>query len=408
MNDIYNQLKSLGISVGIDSAKPHQDSLSKLAESLGGKNISNHSGELILIENQLPLEITLHQNAISPILLKWSKSFSQETICFSDFLVLDIETTGMMGWGNVYPFLIGLGRISDANVIIQQFLLTQPSQEIAQLLEIEAQLAKGKGLVTYNGKSFDIPIITNRYRYYRTNPPFSEHIHLDLLHLTRRIWRDRLPNRALRNIEAEILDIQRAEDDIPGWLIPQIYSEFLQKNDPQLLLPILYHNQMDVYSLTRLFVNLNNIMENPELIGFDFDEDQFALAKFYENQGYYDRAIIQYQDCIQKLQNQSLLQSILENLALLYKKLKDYPKALPLWEKAAELGSISAHVELAKYYEHHGKEITQAWLWTKRAIGIINQKNQVMDTIHWHPELQYRLERLERIIRLNKIDGGKP
>jgi len=399
MNDLYNHLKALGINIGIDSLKSPKSKPLLPADLLGGRVVENHQGNLILVEKRLNLELPISNDPISPIFIKWANSINLEKVNVSDFTILDIETTGMLGWGTVYAFLVGLGNISPEGILVQQYLITDPTQEIAQLIELEAQFAKTKGIITYNGKSFDIPLISNRYRFYRTHPPFNTLAHLDLLHLSRRIWKERLPNRALRNIEAEILDIQRAENDIPGWLIPQIYSQFLQDQRAEILLPILYHNQMDVYSLAKLFIHLNNLIEDPNQKDLEFIQDQIALARFYANLKLNERAIPQYQKCIESAETSSQKLQLLEELANLYKKMKDYPQAIPLWEQAAALGSVKAYIELAKYYEHQTKDYSIAYQMTKAAMSLLDSErfNQ-FDRLYWQSGLQYRLDRLRRNI----------
>lgn len=400
MNDLYNHLKSLGIEVGVDSIKSSKQGENLPADVLGGQIIENHHGNLILVEKEFNIDTPLVHRTISPIFIKWATALNFEDLDLSDFVIIDIETTGMLGWGTVYAFLIGMGNITSNGILVRQYLMTNPVQEMAQLIELENQIAKMRGIITYNGKSFDIPIITNRYRYYRLNPPFDGLVHLDLLHLTRRIWKERLPNRALRNIEAEILDIQRDENDIPGWLIPQIYSQYLQSQQAEVLLPVLYHNQMDVFSLAKLFIHLNTLIEDPNLTELEYIQDQIALARFYSHQKQCDKAIPLYQKCIERAENISQKTLLYEELALLYKKSRDYSNAIPLWEQAAKLGSISAHIELAKYYEHYEKDPKKAILFTKTAINLLDSKIiNPMDSLNWQPELQYRLERLQRKIK---------
>ncbi len=409
MNNLSDQLKALGIEVGLDSIKSQPIQPDFLAKDLGGQVIENYSGNLVLVENHYELETFFPQESISPIILKWANSAVQELLGFSDFTIMDIETTGMLGESGVLAFLVGLGTITDNQFTVQQFLITNPAQEMAQLTTIEAQFAKAKGIITYNGKSFDLPILSNRYRFHRSPPPFKPLIHLDLLHLARRIWKNRLPNRALRNIEAEILDVQRKVNDIPGWIIPQIYHEFIQTKRPELLLPVLYHNQMDVYSLARLFIHLNQLIENPNQSDFDYEQDQIALAHFYENLGFYEQAIPQYQKCILGSKNLEDKVHLMEDLAMLYKKQKDFSCSINLWEQAASMGSIISHVELAKYYEHITKDYSFAYSWTESALKLVNSKKEPPEEhIRWQPELQYRLERLARIIHSHFFVGGKP
>src|SRR4030067_1036414 len=142
--------------------------------------------------------------------------------------------------------------------------MRDPFEEPAMLLALEEFLAPCKTLVTFNGKSFDAPLLTTRYTLQGWPSPMGRMAHIDLLHLARRLWRDRLPSRTLSNLEVQILGAQRSEEEIPGWMIPQMYFDFLRDGDARPMKRVFYHNEMDVLSMAALLNLVVNLLENPE------------------------------------------------------------------------------------------------------------------------------------------------
>lgn len=397
MDDIYQRLKSLGIQVGARDlpqySKPGYD---QAISVLGGTLLESKYGTILKVNTTLELPYRFEKFNFPNILLGKNYSGSSTvSLSPSDLLILDIETTGGLGVGGAACFLIGVGKIQFPNIELIQFVLLHPQDEFAQLLAFEAEITKAKGLVSYNGKSFDIPILTDRFRLHHLNPPFEDQIHIDLLHTSRRIWKDRLPNRALRTIEAHILDIQRDINDIPGWMIPQIYQEYLRTGDYSQLVPILYHNKMDVVSLANLFLYMAQMLTYPDQFEFDHIADRLAVAKYFLTLGFIEQAKEQFSSCLCQELNSPDAILALESLGNIYKSMGNLNEAVKSWETAAEKGSILSHIELAKYYEHKQRNPEIAKKWTEDAINLINSGNTYrFEKLRYEPELKYRLERL--------------
>ncbi len=172
---------------------------------------------------------------------------SLDKVCF-----FDIETLGLLG----SPiFLAGIGRPrSEGRMMIIQYLARSLDEEIGLLEAVREELAGCLFLVTYNGKAFDWTTVKGRLAYYSLPPP-PEPLHLDLLHHTRRRFKDKFPDLRLGTIEREVFGMIR-KDDIPGEDVPVYYTEYLETGDPQLLIPILRHNRQDVETLAVLFSRL--------------------------------------------------------------------------------------------------------------------------------------------------------
>ncbi|MBN2464342.1 ribonuclease H-like domain-containing protein [candidate division WOR-3 bacterium] len=186
----------------------------------------------------------------------------------SDFLFLDLETMGLFAG---QPLVVaGLARLApDNTIVVEQYVVRDFPDELALLKEVTQQVAGHKVMVTYNGKSFDLPFLTGRSAYYgiRLKPP---KVHFDLLHFCRRAWgRKRglsrassrseglspLSSMSLRSIEEAILGLSR-ETDLPGELVPEFYYEYLRTGNAGFLKPIVDHNLQDVISLVNVFSSL--------------------------------------------------------------------------------------------------------------------------------------------------------
>lgn len=171
----------------------------------------------------------------------------------SDFLFLDLETMGLFAG---QPLVVaGIARLgSDNTIIVDQYVVRDFPDELALLAEVNRQVAAHRVLVTYNGKSFDLPFLIGRSAYYgiRLKPPG---VHFDLLHFSRRAWRGTLDGCSLRSIEQAILGLSR-ETDLPGELVPEFYYEYLRTGNAGFLKPIVDHNRQDVESLVNVFSEL--------------------------------------------------------------------------------------------------------------------------------------------------------
>jgi uncharacterized protein len=169
-------------------------------------------------------------------------------------LLLDTETTGLSGGMGTVPFLVGLGWFEDQSLRVQQFLLRQPGDEAPMLQALAERLAWASCIVSYNGKSFDWPLVRNRYVLHRVPLPTAPP-HLDLLHCARRIYRRRLARLKLVDLETELFDMHR-EGDVPGWAIPAIYFRYLRDGDPTGLSQVVEHNAHDLVALAALLAQL--------------------------------------------------------------------------------------------------------------------------------------------------------
>jgi len=127
------------------------------------------------------------------------------------FVFLDTETTGLAGGTGTFAFLIGLDASMAMISKLSQYFMRDPAEESALLAAVAEFIHPCQALVTFNGKSFDVPLLNTRYTLQAISSPFANLSHVDLLPLARRLWRDRLPSRALGYLETSILGAKRTK-----------------------------------------------------------------------------------------------------------------------------------------------------------------------------------------------------
>src|SRR5512140_1444312 len=222
MNPLHKQsltdkLKSLGVKTGVkELASPKPASASSSIDSVvAGAFLPTPRGDVFAAE-QVYQSDYLHGNApivcAMPLTLiaQWANDSRLAEIPLSRFAFLDTETSGLSGGTGTYAFMVGIGRFVDDQFQLRQFFMRDPAEEPAMLEAIASFLAPVQALVTFNGKAFDAPLLTTRYRLHHIPIPYEGYSHLDLLPLARRLWRDRLESRALKFLEVHVLGMTRS------------------------------------------------------------------------------------------------------------------------------------------------------------------------------------------------------
>jgi uncharacterized protein YprB with RNaseH-like and TPR domain len=272
---------------------------------------------------------------------------------------LDTETTGLAGGSGTYAFLIGVGRISAEGFRVRQFFMRDYVEEKSVLAALEAHLSEFDVMVTYNGKSYDQPLLETRYRMCRQKPPFSRMRHLDLLFGARRLWKLRLESCRLIQLEQQILGVFR-QDDLPGELIPYVYFEYLRAREAQRLVPIFHHNAMDILTLACLTAVVPAAFRTADAdtlqrVGLRRGEDLIGIARWLLNAGETARSLNLFKRAIDLGLPDKLLFRSLWDVAAIEKKLDRAAAALQIYTELAGCRNdhrVGALEELAKYYEH--------------------------------------------------------
>lgn len=407
MLTLSDKLKALGVKVGARDLPPprHKKNDYPIETVLPGQVLNMAWGDTFLVEKHygptyrhgsVGLRPT---NTLHPI-AAWAGVEHITDYDLDTFAFVDIETTGMAGGSGTYAFLIGAGRFVGEHFRLAQFFMRDPIEEPAQLAALTEFLQPCQVIVTFNGKSFDVPLLNARYITQGETFPLLEAPHLDLLHLARRLWRDRLPSRALGSLERHILAAHRTEEDTPGWLIPTLYFNYLRDGDARPLKGVFYHNALDVLAMAALLNHIGQMLADPLTYPFDHALDVVAVGKLFEDLGQIDLAVQLFEVGLQRndLPEESYWKTQ-HRLALIHRQRGDYAAARAVWEQAAAGRQIYAHVELAKYYEHKQKDCEQAHHWTQAALALVQSRHPTHpEQREWLALLQHRLKRLQRKI----------
>lgn len=374
---LYQKLKSMGVQLGAGHLAPETKPSKNphgIEAVIEGRDIPTVYGQAFLTEREFPLDyqhgvIQLCSSGEMDILARWSATPRISGPGKKNIVFLDTETSGLAGGTGTYAFLVGIGYQAETGFHLTQFFMRDPGQETPLLAALDQWLAGFDVIVTFNGKSFDVPLLNTRFVMNGFTTPFNRFEHVDVLQIARKLWRDRLPSRALGELEKEIVRFYRTTDDIPGWMIPQIYFDYLHNGDARPLSGIFYHNAIDILSLAALFGRIGEMLKDPIQNASEYGLDLAAIARLYEEMGMLEEAVGLYERSLNlgDLPEPFLLKTM-ERYALLRRRQQDWGKAVQLWQKAAEYGHLAACIELSKYYEHRERNFTEALDWARKAL----------------------------------------
>mgnify|MGYP001548412667 CR=1 FL=1 len=401
MESLSDKLKALGVKMGIDGL-PALEKTKKKPRSIEellpeGREILTPQGVSYAVEASFPAthfhgKFKVFQDADYGALLRllsMEEKFDLERCVF-----MDTETTGLAGGAGTLAFMVGLGFYRDNDFWLYQGFLRDPSDEPGMLAYIDELLAGIDTVVTYNGKSFDVPLMHTRCVLNGFGKVFDGMRHIDLLHLARKVWKHRLPSRNLGTVENEILGFFRSEEEVPGWMAPELYFDYQKTGDATGVVPVFYHNAMDILSLGVMLRVIAALVNDPYAVNSP-GVDLVSIARMYTDLKEYDRAIELYEKGIGHDLPADVYQDALMRYAAIFKRQNETNKALSLWERAVELGSFDACEELAKYFEHQAKEYEVAMKWTNEGFSCVKRANLSKYQAHRvEGALQHRLERL--------------
>lgn len=318
-----------------------------------------------------------------------------------DVLFLDTETTGLSGGAGTVAFQIGIGYFEDSRFVVEQYLMRSYAQEGRMLEALAAKLRHFRILCTFNGKSFDVPLLQSRFTMQRLSPACLPAVHADVLYPARRLWKLRLKRCTLGALEEALLNVHR-EDDLPGAEVPQTYFRFLEDSNFAPLERILDHNRQDLVSLAQLYFLLCTHVAHPEQASDQ--QDLFSLAKEYRREG--DRAASK--KCYRMLSATSLRPDAYQALANMEKQDGRYRHAIALYQTMVRRGEHIAPAceALAKLYEHKAHNLPYAIHYTELALLSLSEPTlrKASDT---EPLRQSLLKRYARLCKKQRAQQSQ-
>lgn len=317
------------------------------------------------------------------------------------WLFLDTETTGLSGGTGTYPFLVGLGWWEGGGLEVEQLFMRDLSEERSLLAALAERMAERPVLVTFNGKSFDWPLLETRYRMTRALSAPTPRAHLDFLHPARNLWKLRLGSVRLSHLEHHVLGCDRGED-LDSGQIPGMYLDFLRGGPADPLVPVFLHNQMDLRGLAGLARRILSLLGEENVTSEDGLE-LFGLSRICERRGQANRARKMYEQSIGSVLPRETDRVARAALARLAKRDGDFSRARELWESV--LGNsregYEAYEQLAIYYEHEACDLPQALAIMRNAFAQLRRADQLglIATTTYNAnksKFEHRLARLER------------
>lgn len=311
---------------------------------------------------------------------------------------VDIETTGLSGGAGTLGFLIGLGTFVRGGFNLRQYFLRDPEDEAATLQLLRSDLENVDGLVTFNGRSFDLPILESRYTIaVRDRWRLSSRPHLDLMYPSRRLWSKTLPNCRLGTLERRVLEVERTEEDVPGELIPGMYLDYLRTGDASDMTRVIYHNAIDILSLVGLssVVLEKHLDQDPSGLAVG---EALAVARWHEAKGRTAEAEVAYRAAVRGAPNDMLRAEVLKHRTAMLKRQRRREHAVSSWVEWHEAApeDPAPCIELAMYYEWEVKDLSQANEWAETAMRVVNKWPKGWKRDQRSAEVEHRIKRIQR------------
>lgn len=306
-------------------------------------------------------------------------------------LYFDLETTGLSGGAGTVAFLVGCGWFDADGFHTEQYFLPTLTAESRMLRAVARRLAQATTLVTFNGKSFDVPITDARFAFHRLSSPLSDLCHVDLLHPARRLWSE--AETRLVGLERAVLGLRR-QGDVPGGEIPTRYVAYLRSGDPRGLSAILEHNRLDLVSLG-LLTGLACALTAKGAVSTRSATQALGLGRLYEKVGRWEDAIACYRRAEDATAPAPTRAAALRRLAVCHRRDRRHAAAAAAWQALLAMPGVptsmsrEAHLALAVYHEHRSRDLVQAERLAVRALAREAQPRQ-------RQALEHRVRRITR------------
>jgi len=380
----------------IEGARPFRTAPEPAETVLGGRLVETGAGPILTVQREFSLD---HRHGRVPIDRAFGISADALRALSRDeeppdtrrLLFLDTETTGLSGGTGTYAFLVGAGFVEDDRLVIVQHFMRDLDEEPALLAALAPLLERASAVVTFNGSGFDVPLLETRFILARRRWPATL-AHVDLLYPARRVWATRFVDCRLSTLEADVLGHRRV-GDVPGFLIPSLYFEFLRRRQAAPLARVFTHNRDDVLSLIALLGWFAHALTHGGH-GVEDALDLAGIGRLWERCDP-DRAVACYRGALALGLPGPVSQVVRLRVAAWEKRQARWESACTLWQEAAAATSFDPRPweELAKYHEHRVHDTAAARALVIRAISLARAAGAATHVLE---AFAHRLSRLDR------------
>jgi uncharacterized protein YprB with RNaseH-like and TPR domain len=384
------------------------------AETLGGEWVADGAHRYMVVERKYPpghrhgrvavCDAAPGTDGWRALRLLGGESHADSTTAGAGrLLFLDLETTGLSGGAGTYAFLVGCGWFDGGTFRVRQYFLSAFGAE-RHLLTAVAALADGAaGIVTYNGKTFDLPVLETRYVLHRMQAPFTEMPHIDMLHPARRLWRSD-DSEASSGSGCRLTMLERAlcgherVGDVPGFEIPSRYFHYVRSGDARPLEAVLEHNRLDLLSLALFTARASQLLADGPAAAATARE-AYGMGGLYERAGLLMEAAASFARAADIAVDTELKACALRATAVVERRQRRFAEAADAWRKLLALAGCPAPLAreateaLAVHHEHRVRDLEQA-----RRFAV--QSLRLPASFARKQAAEYRLARLNR-----KLEG---
>jgi uncharacterized protein YprB with RNaseH-like and TPR domain len=388
-----------------------------LLARIGGEIGRNHYGEYVVSRQwyatpQMCEPSTEVLRLLLPLKRDRIAGMLQHAIDPEKWLFVDTETTGLAGGTGTYAFLVGLAWWESGGLRIEQLFMRDYDEEHSLLLELADRLDKRPVLVTFNGKSFDWPLLQNRFRMTRQIDVPELVAHLDFLHPARQLWRLQIGSTRLTDLERSVLGADELAwsrlHDVDSACIPDAYFEFLRTGATERICGVFQHNRMDLRGLAALAGRILQLLDKPENVQTD-PLEYYGISQLLARRGQCSQARRMYEHCLNAELPEPIARKARHEAAKLAKRERDFGRATQLWNELASSiePSFEALEQLAIHYERREQDYREAARITRSALGELRRASRLgLIRPERHEHLSARLRR--RLIRVqSKADRNK-
>ena len=339
----------------------------------------------------------------------------------SHVVFFDVETTGLSGGAGMLAFLVGCGWFEDGGFKVRQFLLGTASGERALLDALGSLFDEASLVVTFNGRTFDVPLMETRWAFHRASSPTDDLPHFDMLPPARRLWggarrpeagsSDPAASCSLTSLERSILGFHRV-GDVPGLEIPLRYFQFLRTGEPSLIEDVLEHNQLDLISTAAVMAHALGLARD----GADAcrnEREQLGLGRLYERVGDRDRAVRAYELASRDTNDDvDVRRQALARLAAILRRESRFDEAAKAWHSVLAIAGADEGCEafgalerrateaLAIHHEHRARDLPSARRYAQALKSAVTGRAR--------EDADHRLGRIDRKLKATeKTDVGR-